>query len=145
MSALEHVPQQRLAELLMSAVTRLAEPDPTTGSLVPIGVPVRRGRLHLGRLQSMFDTTEPLSVAVGFATAGWIGARSVALPNLGRLGYRSATDVDSRGRVVLDHRVRAWLGVADPMCFDVVIAPAADGGLLIVPVDEFARRWQAIS
>ena len=74
----------------MSAVTRLAEPDSTTYSFVPIGVPVRRGRLHLGRLQLMFNTTEPLNVAVGFATA----------PN---------------------------------------------GGLLIVPVDEFARRWQAIS
>lgn len=49
MSALEHAPQQRLAELLMIAATRLPEPDPSIGSLVPIGVPVRRGRLHLGR------------------------------------------------------------------------------------------------
>lgn len=146
MSALEDVPQQRLAEMLMTAVTRLAEPVlTTTGSLVPIGVPVRHGRLHLGRLRSMFDTTEPLNVAVGFATACWIGARGMPFPSLGRLGYRSATDVDSRGRVVLDHRVRAWLGVPEPMCFDVVTAPAADGGLLIMPVDDFARRWKEIS
>ena len=129
----------------MTAAERLAGPGAAAGSLVPIGVPVRRGRLYLGRLRSMFDISEPLTVAVGFATACWIGARGVAMPDLGRLGYRSTTDVDSRGRVVLDHRVRAWLGVADPLCFDVVIAPAADGGLLIVPVDEFARRWQAIS
>ena len=150
MSALEHVPQQRLAELLMSAVTRLAEPDSTTYSLVPIGVPVRRGRLHLGRLQLMFNTTEPLNVAVGFATAGWIGARGVALPDprsarlsqcnrrrlTGTCGPRSSGPCLARC---------GWLGVADPMCFDVVLAPAPNGGLLIVPVDEFARRWQAIS
>jgi len=143
MSALEHAPQQRLAELLMIAATRLAEPDPSIGSLVPIGVPVRRGRLHLGRLRTLFDTADPLIVGVGFATACWIGQRGIPVPNLGRLGYRSATDVDSRGRVVLDHRVRAWLGVDSPMCFDVVTAPAADGGLLIVPVIAIERLLRA--
>ncbi|MCW2749324.1 MAG: hypothetical protein JWR83_434 [Aeromicrobium sp.] len=110
-------------------------------------------KVHDGLLAERFPrcppsdhhTTDRVNVAVGFATACWIGATGIPAPDLGRLGYRSATDVDSRGRVVLDHRVRAWLGVDDPMSFDIVIAPAADGGLLIVPVDDFARRWQAIS
>ena len=46
---------------------------------------------------------------------------------------------------MLDRRVRSWLGVEDPMHFDVVTAPSGDGGVLIVPVEDFARRWKAIS
>jgi hypothetical protein len=41
--------------------------------------------------------------------------------------------------------VRSWLAVADPMAFDVVIIPAIEGGLLAVPVEDFARRWEVIS
>ena len=145
MSAFEQLPQLRLAELLMNAATRLAEPGPARSALAPMGMPVRRGRLHLGRLCRLLDTTGLVAVAAGFATACWIGPRDKPAPNLGRLGYRSETDVDSRGRVVLDLRVRAWLGIDDPLCFDVVAVPAVDGGLLIVPVEEFARRCEVIS
>jgi hypothetical protein len=47
--------------------------------------------------------------------------------------------------VVLDLRVRAWLGIANANAFDVVVVPPAEGGLLVVPVEDFARRWEAIS
>jgi hypothetical protein len=46
---------------------------------------------------------------------------------------------------VLDLRVRAWLGVEQPMAFEVVAVPAPEGGLLVVPVEDFARRWEVIS
>ena len=138
-------PPQQLAELLMIAATHLTEPDPAAGSLVPIGVPVRRGRLYLGRLRTHFGPTERLVLGVGFATACWISAPGAAMPELGRLRYTTDIEVDPRGRVVLDRRVRSWLGVEDPMRFDVVTAPSGDGGVLIVPVEDFARRWKAIS
>ena len=145
MSALEQLPDEHLAELLMSAATRLADPGPTRTALTPMGIPIRRGRLHLGRLRQLLDTSAPLAIAAGFATACWIGPRQAAAPNLGRLGYRSETTMDARGRVVLDLRVRAWLGIEDPICFDAVAVPAEHGGLLVVPVEDFARRWEAIS
>jgi hypothetical protein len=81
MSAPDPVPSERLAELLVSAAAQLS--SPSGASLVPAGVPIRRGRLHLGRLRSLLD-----------------GAESV---------------------------------VGDPMAFDVVIVPAVEGGLLVVP------------
>ena len=85
-----------------------------------------------------------MGVQVPPSTPGsWFRPHGIPVPNLGRLGYRSETDVDSRGRVVLDLRVRAWLGVDSPMCFDVVTAPAADGGLLIVPVIAIERLLRA--
>ncbi|MCU1388070.1 MAG: hypothetical protein JWL72_1408 [Ilumatobacteraceae bacterium] len=145
MSAVQHTSPAQLAELLMIAASTLAEPDPNLGSVVPIGIPVRRGRLHLGRLHTLFETSEPVVVGVGFATACWLGRRGMPMPELGRLCYSTETDLDQRGRVVLDRRVRAWLGVDDPMCFDVVTAPTGDGGVLIVPVAGFAKRWKAIS
>jgi hypothetical protein len=145
MSALDQVPPTRLAELLVSAAMRLNEPSPGLVHLAPMGMPVRRGRLHLGRLRALLETSGPLVVAAGFATACWIGSTETSGPNLGRLGYRGETSVDSRGRLLLDLRVRAWLGVEDPMCFDVIAVTAVTGGLLIVPVEEFARRWEVIS
>ena len=129
----------------MIVASTLTEPDARAASVVPIGVPVRRGRLHLGRLHTQFETSERVAVVVGFATACWLGRRGLATPDLGRLCYSTETDVDQRGRVVLDRRVRAWLGIDDPMCFDVVTAPTVDGGVVIVPVEGFAKRWKAIS
>lgn len=145
MAAHSDASPQHLAALLMSAATKLTGPDPAGGSLVPIGVPVRNGRLYLGRLRTLLDSTEQLVLGVGFATACWIGVPGQAMPELGRLRYRTDIEVDPRGRIVLDRRVRSWLAVDTPMCFDVVTAPAPDGGVLIVPVDDFARRWMAIS
>jgi hypothetical protein len=144
MSAPDPVPSERLAELLVSAAAQLSSPSARV-ALAPAGVPIRRGRLHLGRLRSLLDGAESVVVTVGFASAVWLGRVGSAAPDLGRLAYRSDTRVDSRGRVVLDARVRSWLAVGDPMAFDVVIVPAAEGGLLVVPVDDFARRWEVIS
>jgi hypothetical protein len=145
MSALEHLSSDKLAGLLVSAATRLTETALPRAALAPMGVPIRRGRLHLGRLRPFLDATGPVAVAAGFASAAWLGPAAASAPNLGALSYRSATRVDTRGRVLLDLRVRAWLGVVDPMCFDVVAVPAAAGGVLVVPIEDFARRWQVIS
>ena len=81
----------------------------------------------------------------GFASAAWVGPPTASAPHLGRLAYRSETRVDERGRLLLDFRVRDWLGVADPLAFEVVVVPAEAGGLLIVPVEDFAHRWEAIT
>jgi hypothetical protein len=35
--------------------------------------------------------------------------------------------------------------VENPKDFDVVTVPAADGGVLVVPVEEFARRWAVMA
>lgn len=129
----------------MSAATLLTESDPARRALSPAGIPVRRGRLHLGRLRQMLGTAESIAVTAGFATAAWLGPSDATAPDLGRLAYRTETSVDGRGRVVLDLRVRAWLGVEDRMAFEVVAVPAPEGGLLVVPVEDFARRWEVIS
>ena len=84
-------------------------------------------------------------VAVGVASAVWLGPPGAASPNLGRLGYRSESRIDERGRIVLDVRVRSWLGVADAAAFEVVAVSADPVGVLVVPVEDFARRWQALS
>ena len=76
MSAFEQLPQLRLAELLMNAATRLAEPGPARSALVPMGMPVRRGRLHLGRLRRLLDTTGPVAVAVDVSAPGALAANS---------------------------------------------------------------------
>ncbi len=144
MSALENLPSGELAELLVSAAARLTE-TASTSRLTPMGLPIRRGRLHLGRLRSLLDPTEPVVVVAGFASAVWLGSHTWPAPSLGRLAYRSETTIDDRGRVVLDLRVRAWLGVTDPMSFEVVTVAAEQGGLLVVPIDDFARRWEVIA
>ena len=66
-------------------------------------------------------------------------------PHLGRLAYRTETPVDGRRRLLLDFRVRSWLGVADTLAFEVVGVPSETGGLLIVPVEDFSRRWEVIT
>lgn len=110
-----------------------------------MGVPVRSGRMHLGRLRSLVTADADLVVAAGFGTACWVGESGAGMPNLGRLGYRTTTIVDERGRIVLDRRVRTWLAVEDERAFDAVTIPAPDGGILVVPVEDFARRWEVIS
>lgn len=129
----------------MSAATLLTESDPARRALSPRGIPVRRGRLHLGRLRHLLASAESVAVTAEFATAAWLGPRDCSAPDLGRLAYRTETNVDGRGRVVLDLCVRAWLGVEHPISFDVVAVPAPEGGLLVVPVENFVRRWEVIS
>ncbi|MCU1395305.1 MAG: hypothetical protein JWM34_3733 [Ilumatobacteraceae bacterium] len=145
MSAIHDTSPHQLAELIMIAGSKLADEDRVSGALVPTGIPVRRGRLYLGRLRTLLDSSERPSLGVRFATACWIGPAGGSMPNLGQLRYAATIDVDPRGRLVLDRRVRSWLAVDTPMCFDVITAPASEGGVLVVPVDGFAQRWQAIS
>jgi Enoyl-(Acyl carrier protein) reductase len=109
MSAVHDTSPQQLAELLMIAAIQLADPDPSGGALVPIGVPVRRGRLYLGRLRTLLDTTGQLTLGVGFATACWIGPPGATMPELGQLRYATNIEIEPRGRIVLDRRVRSWL------------------------------------
>ncbi|MGI8792483.1 MAG: hypothetical protein ACR2H3_04810 [Acidimicrobiales bacterium] len=131
-----------LAELLMNAAAELADAPRT--ELVPIGIPVRGG-LTLGRLRELLCRDETLEVVAGFAAGCWIGPAGVRAPDLGRLTYRSRTGLDRRGRVMLDHRARTWLAVEDPNRFEVVAFPAEAGGILVMPVEDFARRWEVIS
>jgi hypothetical protein len=78
-----------LAQLLMNAATHLSSLDGARRPLVPAGIPIRRGRLHLGRLRSCLDGADTVAVSVGFASAAWVGRPTESAPNLGRLGYRS--------------------------------------------------------
>ena len=144
MSALEPDTAE-LAQLLMNAATQLSSLDGARRPLTPAGIPIRRGRLHLGRLRTFLHGTDTVAVAVGFASAAWVGPPTEPAPTLGRLGYRSETRVDERGRLVLDLRVRNWLGVANPLAFEVVVVPAVPAGLLVIPVEDFAHRWDVLS
>ena len=135
----------RLAELLVSAAGHLSGECSSAAQLTPLGVPVRRGRLHLGRLHRRLARHEPVTAVAGFATAVWLGPARAA-PSWSGLAFRAETWVDGRGRVLLDRRLRSWLAVEDPMDFDVVVVPdVGDAGLWVVPVEEFARRWKALS
>lgn len=133
----------RLAELLMSAAAELSEAPRL--DLAPMGIPVRDGRLALGRLREIVPRGETLEVLAGFATACWIGPPGSRAPDLGRLAYRSRTGIDRRGRVMVDYRARAWLAVADANRFEVVAFAAETGGILVMPVEDFARRWEVVS
>jgi hypothetical protein len=115
--------------------------------LAPVGVPVRRGRLHLGRLRGWLPEGDRVAVVTGFATVCWLGAVGVEPPGLGRLVFRSVAGVDGRGRVVLDRRSRAWLAVPDPAGFEAVVVPVVwdCGGVLVVPVEGYARRIVAVT
>jgi hypothetical protein len=46
--------------------------------------------------------------------------------------------------VGLDLRLRNWLDVANALAFDVVV-PASPAGLLVIPVEDFAHRWEVLS
>jgi hypothetical protein len=145
MSAPESLPTERLAELLMSAASQLTASGGARPAFMPSGIPIREGRLHLGRLRTWLDGHDRVAVVAGFASAVWIGPPTTAPPHLGRLAYRTETTVDRRGRLLLDFRVRSWLGVADTLAFEVVIVPAEGCGLLIVPVEDFSQRWEVIA
>jgi hypothetical protein len=132
-----------LAELLVSAASQLAAPTPA--GFAPAGIPIRDGRVHLGRLRRILDGHERVVVVAGFATAVWIGPPAAPAPPLGRLDYRTDTMIDRRGRLVLDFRVRSWLDVADTRAFDAVIVGADGPGLLVIPVEGFAQRWEVLT
>lgn len=112
--------------------------------LVPPGVPVRSGRVHLGRLRAALPPSGLVRVVAGFGTVAWLGGPEDTPPGLGAMTYRGEASVDGRGRVVLNRQVRAWLAVADPAAFEAVTMPAPGGGVLVVPVEGFAGRVEAV-
>jgi hypothetical protein len=118
--------------------------SPALGGLIPAGSPVVAGRVHLGRLRSRLPVTGPVTLLAGFGTLAWLGDASLS-PALGSMVYRSEVAVDRRGRVVLDRHARSWLAVADPASFEALVMPAPVGGVLVVPVDDFARRVEAVT
>jgi hypothetical protein len=132
----------RLVEAVMSAAAELA---PAGTPLTPPGVPVRSGRVHLGRLRAHLPTSGPVTVVAGFATVCWLGGPDECPPDLGRMVYRAETTPDRRGRVVLDRRARAWLAVAAPGEFEAVVMAAPLGGVLVVPTEDYARRSEAVT
>lgn len=141
----------RLAEVLMSAATELAgatEPTATltpAHALVPSGVPVYAGRLHLGRLRHRVGGHGPVSVRCGFANACWLGTADQPGVDLGRLTYWDEAAVDGRGRAVLSRQVRAWLAVADPAAFEAAVMAVPAGGLLVVPLEDVTRRLAEVT
>jgi hypothetical protein len=59
--------------------------------------------------------------------------------------YRTVVRADRRGRVVLDRQARAWLALPDPAVFEALVMPAPTAGVLVVPVEGFARRVAAVT
>ena len=127
----------------MSAVE--AVEAPAGGGLVPVGMPVVSGRVHLGRLRSHLPADGPIAVLVGFGSVVWLGAPDATAPDLGRIVYRTVVQADRRGRVVLDRQARAWLALPDPMIFEALVMPAPTAGVLVAPVDGFTRRVAAVT
>ena len=128
----------------MSAVETMEVPA-DVGGLVPAGVPVVSGRVHLGRLRSQLPLETPVVLVAGFGSLVWLGGPDMSAPEgLGRMVYRCEVAVDRRGRVVLDRQTRAWLAVAEPASFEALVMSARTGGVLVVPVESFGRRVEAV-
>jgi len=129
----------------LSAVETMGAPL-GPGGLVPAGSPVASGRVHLGRMRSRLPVEGPVAVLAGFGSLVWLGdLEESAPPELGGMVYRGEVVVDRRGRVVLDRQARAWLAVVDPGLFEALVMPAPAGGVLVVPVEDFAGRVGAVT
>ncbi len=127
----------------MSAVETMDAP--AGAGLVPVGVPVVSGRVHLGRLRSHLPADGPIAMVVGFGSLAWLGGPNDTAPELGRMVYRTVVRADRRGRVVLDRQARAWLALPDPVTFEALVMPAPTAGVLVAPTDGFARRVAAVT
>lgn len=127
----------------MSAAPELVATD--AAEPVPVGVPVRSGRLSLGRVRRYLPASGPVLVLAGFGTACWLGSPDDAGPDLGRLVCRAEARLDGQDRLVLTRRVRSWLCVSDPALFRVELLPLHSGGVLVVPVEDMARRRTAVT
>lgn len=118
---------------------------PDGSALIPAGVPVRRGRVSLGYLGDPLRSSKDVDVVAGLRSACWLGVIGQCAPGLGRLSHRSLATVDSRRRVVLDRHLRAYLAVADADAFAVVLISLGNGGLLLVPTEDFDARLARVS
>lgn len=130
----------------MSAAATLTEAPTPDSVLAPAGMPVRNGRLHLARIRHWLPLDGELVVVTAFATGCWLGSAGDQPPDLGRHVYRSTAVVDTRGRVVLDRRSRAWLAVTNPALFQAVAMPLQrPAGVVVVPIEDYARRIEAVT
>src|SRR5207302_4476630 len=91
---------------------------------IPLATPVVRGRLTLPAV-SEAPTPARVAVVVGLRSACFVGTNAHRAPGLGSLVHRTAAALDRRRRLVLERRVRGFLGVEDPSCFDVVVVALA--------------------
>lgn len=118
-----------------------------TGPVLHAGVAVRRGRVGLGRLAPILAETRPANVrlVVSLRSACWAGPSGVGAPDLGRLCHHTVSTLDTRNRLTLDRHVRGYLGVNDPLDFEVVLVSLPTGGLLLVPFDNLEERLARVS
>jgi len=84
-------------------------------------------------------------VRVGLRSVCWVGLDHQPTPDLGRLLHQVVTRLDVRRRLVLDRRIRGFLGVVDASAFDVVVVALPTGGALLVPVEDFDARVARVS
>lgn len=129
---------------------RLGGRVPSTGVGGPVlhaAVPVRRGRVSLGRLGPSVAPSRPADVhlVAGLRSACWIGPPDARPPELGRLCHQTTATIDTRWRLSLDRHVRGYLGVVDPLDFDVVLVSLPTGGVLLVPVEDLEERLARVS
>lgn len=123
---------------------------PSTGAGGPIlhaAVAVRLGRISLGRFGLSLAPSRPADVRLvaGLRSACWIGPPDARAPDLGRLCHHTTATIDARHRLNLDRHVRGYLGVSDPLDFDVVLVSPPTGGLLLVPVEDLEERLARVS
>lgn len=122
-------------------------PHAGDGPILHAAVAVREGRLSLGRLGSTLVPSRPADVRLvtGLRSVCWVGVGDMQPPDLGRLSHHAKATLDARNRLRLDRHVRGYLGVADALDFEVVLASMADGGLLVVPVEDIEERLSRVS
>jgi hypothetical protein len=139
--------RRRLAELLVSAAAELSEVPPPPSPWRLLGVPARRGRLHLGPHRELVRSAGApgeVIVLVTFGGVCWLGTEVAEAPELAGLVHSTRTTLDARGRVQLDRRVRTWLAVPDRDDFDVLFIPA-EQGLIVVPLHNVDVRLAGCS
>ena len=133
----------RLSEALMAVAEELATTAVAGRVFVPEGTAVRAGRISLSKL---IPAGTEVAVAVGFTTACWVGPAGASVPPLGRLVHHARARIDAKGRLNLDRRVRAYLDVPDPACFEVAVVSAVDvAGVVLIPIHDFARRLEDLT
>ena len=94
----------------MSAAAQLAETTPNRTALAPMGIPVRGGRLHLGRLRCLLDADVTVAVVAGFATrAGSARRRDAHRTSAGSPTEAKPASTTGVGSCSTDGSARGWL------------------------------------